>query len=78
MNPMNSTKAKSPRSVSLGVTVTDKTVFLTATGLKVGRGKVTEVGRLLGQISKGEARRVRKALHRHGHARRAATLRLQS
>jgi hypothetical protein len=44
-----------------------KSVYLTPTGLKVtARGKVTPVGRFLGALSKGEARRARKALRKAG------------
>lgn len=66
------------RSINLNVRVPGGTVFLTPTGLKVGRGKVTEAGRLLGTLTKGEARRVRKALHAAGDPAKAATLRLKS
>lgn len=52
----------------------DSIVYGTTTGLRVGsRGSVRPAGIVYGMLSKGEARRLRKALHRAGLRRLAAS-----
>lgn len=55
------------RSVNLGVEIGGKAVYVNGVGLKVGvKGAVEPAGIVLGKLSKGEARKARKALHARG------------
>lgn len=65
-------KAKTVRSTNCGE-VLGKTLYATPTGLKLtARGKVEPAGAVFAKLSKGEARKVRKALHRAGKVAMAA------
>ncbi len=67
------TLTASPKILPL-LSLTSGAVYATARGLKVtSRGKVTPDGEFLAALPRGDARRVRKALHRAGLIRRAAT-----
>lgn len=70
---MNATATKArPRSTNLG-----NGWFATPTGVKhTARGKVAAPGLAFGRMTKGEARKLRKALRRAGFARHAAAPRL--
>lgn len=60
--------------MSVNVKVNGKTLYATPTGLKLtSRGKVQPAGQVLSALSKGERRKVRKALHRAGFVRHAAS-----
>lgn len=64
------------KTMKTSVQFCGKAIYITATGLKVGaRGKVLPVGAMLGNLSKGEARRIRKSLFRQGRRKEAAARR---
>lgn len=66
--------ATATRSVNLGPT-TLGTIYATPTGLKVGKGKVQDPGVVLGELSKREARKVRKAARQAGFNQHAGAVR---
>lgn len=66
----------------LKVDTSSGTAYITATGLKLkSRGRVAsteaDVSGILGQLNRGDARRVRKALASAGHSRFASLQRGQ-
>jgi hypothetical protein len=63
------TKAKARKPLPLGVRIPRKgeAVLVPGEGIKLGeRGKARSAGELFSLLSKGEARKVRKALRRAG------------
>lgn len=60
------------RNLNTGVTVNGKVVYCSPTGLKAGaKGKVVPAGFFYGQLSKSDARKVRKALRLNGEIYKA-------
>lgn len=53
--------------MGVNIKIGGKTLYATATGLRVGsKGKVQPAGEILGQLPKGDRRRVRKQLRAGG------------
>lgn len=63
--------------MKLNILVAGLAVYVMATGIKIGsKGKVLPVGEALGQMTKSEARKVRKELFALGRTKDAAATRL--
>lgn len=54
------------REKALGTKINGKSVYVTPTGVRVGKGKVTPAGAFFAALPKGHARRLRKALRAAG------------
>ncbi len=66
-------KREKESEMSTGIKVNGGVVYATPKGLKVStRGKVQEPGAVYGSLTKGEARQLRKSLHRMGYVGHAS------
>lgn len=65
---------KNCKSVKIeGISINGQAVYATATGIKLGaRGRVQSPADVYGTLYKGDARTLRKALHRLGFTKHAA------
>lgn len=76
MNTATAKPNKTARGLKIGE-LHESPIYLTATGLKFGsKGKVHGISEAYGQLSKGDARKVRKLLHKANKIPLAASKRI--